>query len=248
VGLIFDNIDLGLWGLVTPGIEGIHSQSASKTTEVFVPGYSLPHGSDLRDDLVAMKFECVVGGNDHADLVDKLHGIRKLISPRMGWKHLMVPDLPGLRTLARFDGFTVAIEAIPYVMRVVEFTLTGRRAPWWEDADPQTVAITTSTATITNTGDLPAWPVWTVTALAAAASGIWFEVGSERFTWSDALSAGDTLTITTELPDIELNGSRNLAGASLDAAYPALTEGANSITLSDSTLFSLAASYRRRYE
>lgn len=246
--ITFSGVDLSAYGLVTPGVAGVHDLAGVVVAQTFVPGYALPNESELRDDLVTMPFQSVVAGDTHADLVSKLHILRTLLSPRLGWKYLTVADVPDKRTLARCKGFPVNINAIPYDQQAAEFTLTFLRAPWWEDATAQTATISSSPGSVSNAGDLVCWPVYTCTLLGNMASGLNFSVAGQTFTYTGALTTGNSLVVTTELPDVALNGTRSLAGVASAATFPGLGVGANAITLSDASKFRLGLSYRRRYE
>jgi hypothetical protein len=100
---------------------------------------------------------------------------------------------------------------------------------------------------IYNDGDLAAYPVYTCTLLDTMASGLHFHVGSDIFTYTGALVATDSLVVTTDLADVELNGTRDFANTDPDADFPTLAVGNTVITLSDPTKFTLGLSYRRRY-
>lgn len=248
--LTFNAVDLFNYGLVTPGISGIHDLAGVVVNQTFVPGYALPNESVLRDDLISMSVPCVVYSDvDHADLVNKLHTLRTYLSPRLGWKTLTVTDVTAKQTLARCKGFPVKIDQIPYLQTVVEFSLEFIRAPWWEDVTAQTDTITTASDSVNNNGDLECWPVYTATVGASAmAGGLSFSVGGQTWTYDHALSAHDVLVVTTELPDCTKNGTRDLHGVTATSVYPGLGVGTNAITLSDYTKFALGMSWRRRYE
>lgn len=247
--LVFGGIELANYGLVTPGIQGTHDLAGVVMAQTFVPGYALPGESVIRDDLISLRVPCVVYSDvSHADLVTKLQLLRTYLSPRRGWQTLTVTDVADKRTLARSKGFPVNIDQLPYLQTMVEFTLEFIRAPWWEDSTPQTDTITSSPDSVSNTGDLVCWPVYTATVIDTAAGGIAFTVGGQTWTWSAALAIADVLVVTTELPDCTKGGTRNLAGVATASIYPGLGVGANAITLSDDTKFSLGMSWRRRYE
>ena len=247
--LNFGGIELANYGLFTPGVQGIHDLAGVVVSQTFVPGYALPNESVLRDDLISMSIPCAVYSDvSHADLVTKLHTLRTYLSPRRGWKTLTVTDVTSKRTLARCEGFPIKIDQIPYLQTLVEFNLRFIRAPWWEDVTAQTATITSSPGSVSNTGDLECWPIYTATLIDTAAGGIWFTVGGQKFTYEDALAIADVLVVTTELPDCTLNGARDLDGVKSDSIFPGLGVGSNAIVLSDDTKFSLGLSYRRRYE
>lgn len=142
--LNFGGIELANYGLVcTPGVSGAHDLAGVVVAQSFMPGYSLPNESALRDDLIRMSIPAVVCSEvSHADFVSKLHALRTYLSPRRGWQLLTITDISGKRTLARCTGFPIQIDALPYLATVVQFTLEFMRAPWWEDSTPQTDNIT----------------------------------------------------------------------------------------------------------
>lgn len=246
--ITFNSVDLSGLGLVTPGAAGVHDLAGVVVSQTFVPGYALPNEAELRDDLVTMTFQCAVVGTSHADLVTKLRALRVALSPRLGWKYLTMTDLATERTLARCKGFPINFDAIPYDMEAVRFALTFFRAPWWEDVTAQTATVAASPGAVDNTGGLVAWPVYTCTLLADMPTGLSFTVGGTTFTYTDPLVTGDSLVVTTELPDVALNGSRSLSGTDPAAEFPGLGAGVNVVTLSDDSKFRLGLSYRRRYE
>lgn len=247
--LTWNAVDLSSLGLVTPRAQGIHDLAGVVTSRTFVPGYALPNEVELRDELVTMSFGCVVySDTSHDDLVSKLLALRVALSPRLGWKYLSVTDISAKRTLARARPFPVSIDRIPYLQTAVEFTLQFDRAPWWEDVTAQTATVAASPGAVNNTGGLVAWPVYTCTLLADMAAGLTFTVGGTTFTYTDPLVTGDSLVVTTELPDVALNGSRSLSGTDPAAEFPGLGAGVNVVTLSDDSKFRLGLSYRRRYE
>lgn len=102
---------------------------------------------------------------------------------------------------------------------------------------------------IKNDGDLTAYPTYTCTLLAGMATGLTFDIGSQQFEYEDELEVSDVLTVDCDpqLPDVELNGTRDWAGVASDWGDLALPVGWSTITLSDASKFSFAIAYRRRY-
>lgn len=247
MSITFNGVDLGDYGLVTPKMSGVHDLADVAVEQVFIPGYALPAERQLRDALVTMRFSCVVAGDSHSDLIDKLSVLKALVSPRLGWKYLTVSSLSDLRTLARFNGFPINIEALPYDTDVVTFELTSQRAPWWEEVTAQTTTISGTTGQVINDGQLPCWPIYTCTVTATLSSGLYFEVNGERFTYSGALASGDILAVETEMPAVSKNGTDAMASITEDCMFPGLGVGVSTISKSSSD-FVLNVSYRRRYE
>lgn len=242
----FNGVDLGEYGLVTPAVSGIFDLAAEEVARVFTDGRDIPHDTMKRASLVPVAWSCVVEGDDHAALRDKLTVLRALLSPRLGWCPMTVENRAGQQTMARCLGFPVKIDALPYGASVVEFELQFERYPWWEDATPQTVSVTTSPQTINNTGALPAYPVYTCTATQTLAAGLSFSVGS-GFAYNGALADEDVLVVTTDLPDVTVNGVRDFAHTHPDSAFPTLVPGENSVVKLTSG-YSLGVAYRRRWE
>jgi len=69
-----------------------------------------------------------------------------------------------------------------------------------------------SLTTITNPGDVEAWPVWTVTGPMTQLRA-WNETLGSRFALTYTLGAEQTITITTERPTVRGPGDANLSGA-----------------------------------
>ena len=103
--VVYNASDLSALGLVTRGVAGVHDLIPAVVSRQFVPGSSMPHDTTVRDsDIGRLIFTCVVAGEDHAELVSKLRAIKRVANPRIGWKHLSITDLSGLRTLAGGGG------------------------------------------------------------------------------------------------------------------------------------------------
>jgi hypothetical protein len=237
-------IDLFSLGLITRGVSGVHDLIPPVTTRQFVAGSALPYDHRLREhDIGQMTFDCAVGGDDHADLVAKLRAIRRAASPRKDWGFFTIVDLPGLRCLALPEKLPVSISSIPYWQYVTEFNWSWQRL-WWEDAEAISV---NDPLSIDNTGDLPCWPTYTCTVTGSLPSGLWFEVGGRRFTYTGALSPGAVLVVRAEAMTCLLNGAHDMARVALGTAWPELLVGSNAINKSSAN-YTLSVAYRRRYE
>ena len=116
------------------------------------------------------------------------------------------------------------------------------RIPYWEDASLVTANPVVSP--LTNSGDEPCPVIWTCTATAGLPTGLWFEVGGQRFTYSGALVLNDVLVVETELPTVKKNGTANWSSVATTALFPWLAVGANVVTKSSAN-FTLKAEYRR---
>lgn len=244
--ITFNGVDLSTKGLVTPGVRGVHDLAGIVAQQTFVPGYALPNETVLRDELVTMQIHGVVAANSHSDLVTTLATLRGYVSPRLGWKYLTVADVSAKRTLARFEGFPVSIDELPYYQTWVEFDLTALRAPWWEDATAQTDSNVTNGETIANSGGLVCYPTWTLTSTGANAGGVTLTVGGRTFRWDAAFPSGHVLIVETELPTVKYDGTANYAGVADDCEFPTFAVGNNTVTFTGS--MTVAASWRRRYE
>ena len=248
MGLTFNSVDLSsAAGLVTPGQQGIHDLADIVIAQTYVPGYALPNETVLRDGTIKMSLPSVMASDlSHADLLSKLHTLKTYVSPRLGWKYLVTSALTGKRTLARFEGFPVNIDALPYDQTDVQFTLTAIRAPWWEDATAQTDASISSGDIITNSGDLECYPVWTLTSTDANAGGVTLTCNGRTFTWEDAFPATDVIVMTTELPTVTYEGTESYAGIADDCEFPTFGAGNNTVTFTGD--MTVAASWHRRFE
>mgnify|MGYP001126524046 CR=1 FL=1 len=245
MAVIFNGIDLSTYGLVTPKVTGVHDLSPQDRARAWIPGRDLPADVALRRQLVTMSLGCVLySPSGHAGLVSLLQVLKRLTSPELGFVSLGITDRPSQRTFARSLGFSIGIDQLPFDTDVVEFEWRLERYPYWED-DSETEAV--DPTSINNSGDLPAFPVYTCDALADLIGGLYFEVGSKRFTWEDDLNNGDTLVVETDLPTVTLNGETNFAGVASDSEFPELVVGTNAVTKSSED-FTLTVSYRKRYE
>lgn len=243
--IVFDGVDLASeYGLVTPGVAGVHTLAGAEITRVFVPGSALPSDRLLRRGLVQMRFQCVVVGTSHDNLVTKLRRLKAAVSPEKGWCSFTITDLSGLRTFARCDGLDIRLDQLPYLDVVAQFELVFTRYPWWED---ETAMEVTNPTSILNSGDLPTFPVYTCTLSAGMPDGLSFTVDSKTFTYASALEAGDALVVDSEAMTVELNGSSALSGTDADTEFPELVTGTNAVSRSSED-FDLTVSYRRRYE
>lgn len=246
--ITFNGVDLSSYGLVTPGVAGVHDLPAMEVSRTTIPGRDYPDETDQRLSMRTLVFSCVVVGDDHADLVSDLAVLKGHLSPTLGYRALTITDLADKRIMARSQGFPVRIDAIPYWAEAVEFTLKFAAYPWWEDASEQCDTVTAISDTVTNGGDLPCYPTYTCTVTAALAGGLYFEISGERFTYEGALANTDVLIIYADpaAPDVTLNGSRDFANVADDAEFPPLLVGPNTVALS-STNFSLKVDRRERY-
>ncbi|MBN1632291.1 MAG: phage tail family protein [Thermoleophilia bacterium] len=241
----FNGVDLGYYGLVTPKVSGLDSPAKEEMARTWVPGRSNPNDVPVRCELEDVVFGCVVVEDTPEELCRKLGVLRGLMSSRLGWCELKVPARRlGLRTFARSLGFPVSIDSLPYDRCDVEFDWKLERYGWWEDENPRTL---TDPASINNTGDLDAYPTYTCTVTDTLADGLYFQVGSDVFTYEGALANEDVLVVETDLPNVLLNGTRDFGNTASAAQFPALSPGANAVTKS-STDFTLGVSFRRRFE
>lgn len=247
----FNGVDLARYGLVTSQVGGTLGLAGREVARLFIPGRDEPADRDLRGSLEQVLWHCVVKGDSHSDLVDKLAHLKGLLSPRLGFRELRVPDRWAQRTFARCKGFPVKLDKLPYLSDVVEFDLTFERYPYWEDVIAAAVAVDDLSGSVTNTGQMPCPATYTCWVTAALAGGLSFGAGNATFTYQGALGAGDVLVVTSDLysdpPDVTLNGVRDFGNTHPDAAFPALAVGANAISKSSAD-FSLGVTWRRRWE
>lgn len=240
----FHGTNLADYGLVTSAVSGVHDLAPAVLTRQWVIGSDLPCDTVQRRALVEMVFHCVVTGDDHSDLIDKLTALRPLMDYELGWGEFRIEDRPDLRTLARTQrGFAISIDSIPYLADAVEFDWTLDRVGWWEDVD---ITTKTDPVLINNTGSLPCWPTYTCTVAAALATGLTFTANGKTFTYTGALVATDVLVVNTEAMTVTKNGASAIANVDNDTAWPELVTGGNNVSKSSAN-FSLKVEYRRRY-
>lgn len=246
--ITLNGVDLSTYGLVTPGVSGVHDLPAMEVSHTVIPGRDYPDETDQRLSMRRLVFACAVVGDDHADLVTKLAALKGYLSPTLGYCALTITDLTAKRIMARSQGFPVRMDAIPYWAESVEFSLEFSAYPWWEDATDQADLIASSPGTVDNGGDLVCYPTYTCTLSAVLAGGLYFEIQGKRFTYEGALAATDVLVVTTDpaAPDVTLNGTRDFANTADDAEYPELVTGTNTVVLSSAS-FTLNVSRRERY-
>lgn len=241
----FDGVNLGAYGLATSAVSGVHDSADEEVARTWIAGRDVPSDVAIRRELVPVRFRCALSKDTHEELVQALDELRDLMSPRLGFVALMVPDRPGERTFAKSKGFAVKIDALPYYQTAVEWDWTLERYPWWEDETERTVSIAGASGTITNTGTLPAYPVYTCTVGGSLASGLSFVVDGVTFDYNGALVNTDVLVVYTDMPDVTKNGTRDFANVNAAAEFPTLAVGDNAVTKS-STSFTLSTAFRRR--
>lgn len=241
----FNGVNLGAYGLVTGGLKGPHDSAGEEVARTWIAGRDVPSDVAIRRELVPVRIKCTLAKDTHEELVKTLDDLRAFMSPRLGFVPLMVPDRPGERTFAKSKGFAVNIDSLPYYQTVVEWDWALERFPWWEDETERTVPIAGASGTITNTGTLPAIPVYTCSVGATLSSGLSFTVDGVTFDYDGALVNTDVLVVYTDLPDVYKNGTRDFANVNAAAEFPTLAVGDNAVTKS-STSFTLSTAFRRR--
>lgn len=121
-------------------------------------------------------------------------------------------------------------------------------APYPQTSPSQVLGSTT----VTNAGEVDAWPTWTVVGPMASLQAVNLTTGME-FNLAFALTAGQTLTITTDPPSVRGPGGQNLVSA-LDwpSAYLwPLVSGDNNVQFNLSGAAAgttVTLTYRARYE
>lgn len=234
-----------------PGPAGWHATTYEIVTD------PLPRGGEavrfIRSQPGSITWPLYVWGDTHLQYVERHRQIRRafLMTVHRG--------LPGMLRIERPDGSARTIEAFYSAgLEGAEgqgwLTSTEAITLWtpdgyWRDTDP--VAITSSyttgvdflnpfpsvspplslgLTTITNNGDVDAWPTWTLTGPMTAITAINYTSGYE-FTLTSTLLAGEQIVITTNRPTVRGPAGQNLV-ASLDwpTAYLwGLLPGDNSI-------------------
>jgi len=241
----FNGENLGYHGLVTPDVSGLFDVPDLEVARSWTDGCDIPNDVTIRHGLPTIQFtDAVVAEDTHEELVRKLALLAGLIAPDLGFCTFEIENRPGQRTWARSKGLPVRIDVLPYIARSVIFTLAFERWSWWEDAYPITLTDPTS---INNTGQMSAYPTYTMTVTNTLSSGLSLTVGSRTWQYTGALTATDVLVLATDpqAPDITLNGTRDFANADSDDRLT-LAVGKNTVTKSSAD-YTLDVSYRRRY-
>lgn len=211
--------------------------------ETVIPGRVSPDVTIQRRDTRAVKLDCALWADTHADLLAYRDQFVNLVG-NGDYGSLTVPDRAATRLMvATVDDLDIPRPDMAWDRAWVRFTWSLRsRTPYWEDL----AAITANpvVSPLVNDGDEPCPVVWTCTATANLPTGLWFEVGGQRFTYSGALVTNDILTVETELPKAKPNGVENWSDVTTTAKFPWLSLGANAITKSSAN-FTLKAEYRR---
>lgn len=246
----YNSIDLNATcGVVTPGVGGPHDLPDRELSILKLPGSDTPHVTVIRRQTRSLQFRAVAVGTSHSDLVTKLGTLKGYLMPDDDFHALIVADRSSQRIMALCEGFPINISSMPDDYLAIEFGLNFLAYPYWEDASAQSTHITSSPTTVANGGQMVCYPTYTCEINATMATGLWFQVGSNRFTYTGALASSDSLVVESDqqLPDVKLNGTRAWAGVAAASVFPSLAVGNNTVTLSDAAKFHLTVAYRRRY-
>jgi hypothetical protein len=222
---------------------GLLSLPGLALQESLIPGRVAADFTILRRNVRAAKLDCALLAADHTTLLTYRDAFVNLVGDgAMG--ALTVPDRASTRLMvATVEELDMPRPNLPWITPLLRFTWSLRsRIPYWEDLDLQTISPVASS--ITNDGDEPCPVQWTCTATDTLATGLYFEVAGERFTYSGALATNDVLVIDTELPAVRKNDVVDWANTATTAKFPWLSVGANTITKSSAN-FTLRADYRR---
>ena len=147
----------------------------------------------------------------------------------------------------------VTAPALSAFMRIAIFSNDAAGGTFWVDNQQFELSATATTwaapspGSIYQNGDLEAIPTYTATVTATLASGLTFTVNGQTFDYDGALAPGDVLVVDTDLATVTKNGSSAIASVNTAAKFPRLPVGTAAVSLSAAG-FSLAASYRRRWE
>jgi len=211
--------------------------------ETIIPGRVAPDVTLQRRDVRKVTLDCALFAADHATLLTYRDQFVNLVGDG-AYASLTVTDRMATRLMvATVDELVIPRPDAAWERAWVRFQWSLRsRIPYWEDSSLQTANPVTSP--LANTGDEPCPVTWTCTVTGTLASGLWFESGGERFTYSGALTSGDVLVVETELPTVTLNGTANWSNVATSALFPWLQVGDNVVTKSSSD-FALKAEYRR---
>lgn len=164
-----------------------------------------------------------------------------------GWRNLACRLLTGIEpTFASMPGvhrhqvWPVALLALDPYWRSDPISRTFSAAP--PDLTPHAQTTGTgdfwlaesagvSTATFANPGDIPAWPVWTVTG---PTSGVVVGLAGNTIRYEPTLLGGQTLVIDTDPthPRVTLDGANAWSGIAPDGYHPAPVPPGESVPLS----------------
>jgi hypothetical protein len=102
-----------------------------------------------------------------------------------------------------------------YWRDITATTVTRSHAPGEPFLDPYptvTSSLVFGETEIDNTGDVVAWPIWTITGPATEVEATNVSTG-DSFTLTHTLAAGETITITTQRPTVRDDADTNLVSA-----------------------------------
>lgn len=231
-------------------VSGVHDLPEPDLDILYLPGCDTAQVTVLRNQMRRLQFDAAVTGADHATMLSYLRILKAALMTDDQFHALVVSDRNGQQIQALRTGFPVDIDRIPALIRGVRFPLGFLAYPYWEDSTPQSVHVVASPTTVANAGDQACYPTYTCAVSDTLAGGLWFQVGTVRFTYTGALVNTDSLVVESDplLRDVTLNGTRAWAGVSwATTSFPSLAVGDNTVTLSDVSKFHLTVAYRRRY-
>jgi len=215
-----------------------------------------------------------IHGDTYLDFTDRFRQLRRAFLLTLHRRS------PGILRVARPDGSAREIEAFYeegfaggagenwlYANPVVTLLCP---TPYWRDAIdtvlpfdydeggsflapyPHVSSATLGTTVVTNTGEVDAWPVWTVTGPLVAVTGT-NETTGHSFQMTYTLGAGQTLVITSDPPTASGPAGQNIISSlNWPAAYLwPLVPGDNTVSFSVSGAgigTSVQLAYRNRYE
>jgi hypothetical protein len=257
----------------TPGPGGWNATTYEIVTD------PLPRGGEqvrfIRAKPGSITWPIYIWGETHLEYVQRLRQIKKAFTMTLH------RGLPGTLTVARPDGSARTIKAYysaglegqggeghlfsheaitlycpdGYWQDTSSITETRSYIPGSDFLSPfPTISnsLALGETTITNPGDVQAWPYWTVTGPMSALTGTNVTMGYE-FTLTYGLNAGEQVTITTDRPQVRGPAGQNLV-SNLDwpTAYLwGLQPGDNDVifNLSGSAVGSqIQLSFKPRYE
>lgn len=249
MSIVWDGTDLSTYGftLMGEGSEesGLLSLPGMRRQVTDMPGRAWPEVVDLGRDPRDIRLSCALIATTHATLLSYRASFLALVSGS-DFVALTVPDITARRLMVHTDGeIAMPRPELAWDTLYLRFVWNLKSLhSFWEDGS--LVAVTPVGAEITNDGHEPCPVTWTCTVTAALPTGLWFEVGGVRFTYSGALATNDVLVVSTDLPAVALNAVADMANTLTTAEFPWLAVGANAITKSSSG-FTLGADYRRWY-
>jgi phage-related protein len=190
-------------------------------------------------------------GTDKLDIETKYRRLIRLLSDREG--SLRIKATYDDDTVFYIDGYRNAGGEITYASdtgrEYAKITVSLRCPnPYWQNIIPVTANYTTIGAkSITNNGDIPAYPVWT---LNGPITNITFTSSNGSWSYDTAILSGDSVIVDSEEKTVISNtGVNKYSGLGLSPNLFALDNGVYTVTISGAlTTGTIDLSFKERRE